>query len=52
MAAHELPGRAVKVTLTRQQIFSLSGDHPILAARGRPRWNTDRTGRRRGRAKF
>jgi xanthine dehydrogenase YagR molybdenum-binding subunit len=28
MAAHELPGRAVKVTLTRQQIFSLSGYRP------------------------
>ena len=28
MAAHELPGRAVKVALTRQQMFSLSGYRP------------------------
>ena len=28
MAAHELPGRAVKVALTRQQTFSLSGYRP------------------------
>jgi xanthine dehydrogenase YagR molybdenum-binding subunit len=28
MAARELPGRAVKVTLTRQQMFSLSGYRP------------------------
>ena len=28
MAARELPGRAVKVALTRQQMFSLSGYRP------------------------